>query len=299
MNPMLNPRVNNQDYIRFDPDGFVERNTADWPGLQADVVTARERRPFDYRLRSKYHLLIAAEHSERNDGETSVEGLPTSTLRSLSGKLTFIPAGHDCFGWQDPSVLMRISYFYVDPQALPLDEELRFPEIEFRPRLFFFDAELWRLTEKLKQETNRGGRLPHYGQALSVLLGHELIRIGTDATAPAAGTGGKGALSGWQEKRVACFIEEHLAEELPLSALADLVGLSSFHFARAFKRSFGVPPHRYHTGRRIERAKVLLAERSVTDVASAVGFAETSSFSAAFRRATGASPREFRRTVRA
>ncbi len=296
LNPMLNPRVDTLDYVRLDPDDFVERTSADWPGLQADVVTARERKPFDYRLRSKYHLLIAAEHSERDDGETSVEGLPTSTLRSLSGKLTFIPAGHDCFGWQDPRVLMRISYFYVDPQALPLDEELRFSEIEFKPRLFFFDAELWRLTEKLKQETNNGGRLPHYGQALSVLLGHELIRIGTDAIAPA---GGKGGLSGWQEKRVACFIEEHLAEELTLSALADLVGLSPYHFARAFKRSFGVPPHRYHTGRRIERAKVLLAERSVTDVALAVGFAETSSFSAAFRRATGASPREFRRTARA
>ena len=295
MNPTLNPRANTLDYVRFDPDGFVERNTAEWPGLQADVVTARERKPFDYRLRSKYHLLIAADHSERDDGETSVEGLPTSTLRSLSGKLTFIPAGHECFGWQDPRVLMRISYFYVDPQVLPLDDELRFPEMELRPRLFFFDPELWRLTEKLKQETNNGGRLPHYGQALSVLLGHELIRIGTDPQATATG---KGGLSGWQEKRVACFIEEHLADELPLSALADLVGLSPYHFARAFKRSFGVPPHRYHTGRRIERAKVLLAERSVTDVALAVGFAETSSFSAAFRRATGASPREFRRTVR-
>ena len=295
MNPVLNPRANNQNYVWFDPDGLFERRSADWPGLQADVVTARERRPFDYRLRSKYHLLIAAEHSERDDGETSVEGLPTSTLRSLSGKLTFIPAGHECFGWQDPRVLMRISYFYVDPQTLPLDEELRFAEIAFKPRLFFFDAELWRLTQRLKQETNDGGRLPHYGQALSVLLGHELIRIGTD---PQATSTGKGGLSGWQEKRIACFIEEHLADELPLRALADLVGLSPYHFARAFKRSFGVPPHRYHTGRRIERAKVLLAERSVTDVAMAVGFAGTSSFSAAFRRATGASPREFRRTVR-
>ncbi len=292
---MLTPRVNNQDFVRFDPDDLVERRSAEWPGLQADVVTARERKPFEYRLRSKYHLLIASEHSERDDGETSVEGLPTSTLRSISGKPTFIPAGHECFGWQDPRVLMRISYFYVYPHALPLDEELRFPEIELQPRLFFFDAELWRLTEKLKQETNNGGRLQHYGQALSVLLGHELIRIGADAHTPAAG---KGGLSGWQQKRVSCFIEEHLADELPLRALAELVGLRPYHFARAFKRSFGVPPHRYHTGRRIERAKALLAERSVTEVAMAVGFAETSSFSAAFRRATGASPREFRRTVR-
>ena len=51
---------------------------------------------------------------------------------------------------------------------------------------------------------------------------------------------------------------------LPLSALADLVGLSPYHFARAFKRSFGVPPHRYHIGRRIERAKVF-AGRTVGD----------------------------------
>ena len=79
--------------------------------------------------------------------------------------------------------------------------------------------------------------------------------------------------------------------------LAGLVDLSPYHFARAFKRSFGVPPHRYHVGRRIERAKALLRDRSVTEVALAVGFAETSSFSAAFRRTTRATPQDYRRTL--
>ena len=46
---------------------------------------------------------------------------------------------------------------------------------------------------------------------------------------------------------------------------------------------------------RIERAKALLVERSVTEVALAVGFAETSSFSATFRKAAGCSPSEYRR----
>jgi methylphosphotriester-DNA--protein-cysteine methyltransferase len=71
--------------------------------------------------------------------------------------------------------------------------------------------------------------------------------------------------------------------------------LSPYHFARAFKQSFGVPPHRYHIERRIARAKELLSGSSVTEVAMAVGFAETSSFSTAFRRATGFTPSEFRR----
>lgn len=114
---------------------------------------------------------------------------------------------------------------------------------------------------------------------------------------PAAKYGGARGLAGWQRKRVFEFIENHLAETISISALAALVQLSPYHFARAFKQTFGLPPHRYHMSRRVERAKVLLADRSVTEVAIAVGYAETSSFSASFRRTTGVSPSEFRRAL--
>jgi AraC family transcriptional regulator len=107
----------------------------------------------------------------------------------------------------------------------------------------------------------------------------------------------RGGLSGWQQRRVSDYIDAHLGESLRLSTLADLVDLSPFHFARAFKQSFGVPPHRYHVGRRIARAKQLLDARthSVTAIARDLGFAETSSFSATFRRVTGMSPMRYRR----
>jgi AraC family transcriptional regulator len=82
-----------------------------------------------------------------------------------------------------------------------------------------------------------------------------------------------------------------------LSELAALAELSPYHFARAFKQSFSIPPHHYHIGRRIERAKEMLSTRSVTEVVLAVGFAETSSFSAAFRKTTGLTPTEFRRGI--
>jgi AraC-like DNA-binding protein len=105
----------------------------------------------------------------------------------------------------------------------------------------------------------------------------------------------QGGLSSWQQKKLADFIEANLAEDVSLAQMAGLVGLSPYHFARAFKQSFGVPPHRYHVRRRMARAKALLAERSVTEVALAVGFAETSSFSTAFRKTTGLAPSEYRR----
>jgi AraC family transcriptional regulator len=81
-----------------------------------------------------------------------------------------------------------------------------------------------------------------------------------------------------------------------LSHLAEVVRLSPFHFSRAFKQSFGLPPLRYVTSRRIERAKTLLAgDGSITQVGLAVGFGETSSFTTAFRRHTGVTPTTFRR----
>ncbi len=110
---------------------------------------------------------------------------------------------------------------------------------------------------------------------------------------------GPRSLAVWQQRLVAAYIEEHLGEPIPLTALAKLVHLSSYYFCRAFKQSFGNPPHRYHVNRRIERAKTLLVDRaaSVTEIGLELGFSETSSFSAAFRQTTGITPTEYRRAL--
>ena len=107
----------------------------------------------------------------------------------------------------------------------------------------------------------------------------------------------RGGLAGWQRKRVLEFIEDHLQETISLSTLSALAQLSPYHFTRAFKQALGMPPHRYHMNRRVERATSLLVDRSVTEVALAVGYAETSSFSSGFRRLTGMTPTEFRRAL--
>lgn len=285
--------------VRVTPSEVLQHHVAHWTGLKADVVTMVQRQSVACRFKSNRHLLIAAERVEREDGESWIEGLPRSRLRNLSGKLTFVPAGYEFNGWQQPLVLARMVTFYIDPQGPLLDEQLRFSEIAFQPRLFFSDPELWRIAMKLKDEALKGeSALKHYGEALAVLLAHELVRLNNGG---AAASPARGGLAGWQQKRVADYIESHLADNVPLASLAALVDYSPFHFARAFKRSFGLPPHRYHVNRRIERAKELLAVpgNSVTAVGLAVGFAETSSFSAAFRKLTGRAPSDYRREVNA
>lgn len=291
---MTAPTSDDDCHVKITPSDAIQRLSAQWTGLRAEVITATQRTAFKCRFKSNQHLLIVSEHGEREDGETHVEGLPPSAARNLSGKMTFVPAGHMFSGWQEPRVLARATVFYIDPKGPLLDKELHFDAIEFQPRLYFTDPALWAITGKLKEEALKGeARLKQYGEALSVVLGHELVRLNS-AHEPGPARGG---LSGWQQKKVADYIEAHLTQSVPLTTLAELVGFSPFHFARAFKRSFGLPPHRYHVSRRIERAKELLAvpNSSVTEVALAVGFAETSSFSAAFRKHTGRPPSEYRR----
>jgi AraC-like DNA-binding protein len=109
-----------------------------------------------------------------------------------------------------------------------------------------------------------------------------------------------GGLAGWQQKRLVEYIAKRLDKKISLTDLANVAKLSRYHFARAFKQSFGEPPHRYLMRRRIERAKTLLENpaASVTDIAIEVGFADPVSFASAFRRSVGTTPTNYRRGIK-
>lgn len=85
--------------------------------------------------------------------------------------------------------------------------------------------------------------------------------------------------------------------DVSLAALAADAGLSRFHFCRAFKESTGMPPHVWLRQYRLEQAKAMLRDpsMSVIAVAVALGYASQTAFAAAFKKLTGLSPREFRR----
>jgi AraC family transcriptional regulator len=284
--------------IEFSPSEIVRHQTAYWRGVQAETVQIISREYFEYSFKQQRHLLIAVEQGARYDGETFVEGLPASNVRNYSRRLILVPAGRKLLGMQNPRLLTRSICLYIEPSTALVDPELRFAEADLEPRLLFEDGSLWQTALKLKaliNSTDSGDRM--YAEALGGVLAHELLRV--HGTAPAAGPASRGGLAAWQQRRVTDFMEDHLAEAVSLNDLAVSVRLSPYHFLRSFKQSFGMPPHKYWTSRRIERAKALLADprTSVTKVAFDVGFRGTSSFSATFHRVTGRSPRDYRRSL--
>jgi AraC family transcriptional regulator len=282
--------------VDISPFDVVRRHVMTWRGMAAESVQCTSQVRTKFSFRAPIHLLVAYEEGERRDGDTFVEGLPRSTLRHFARKLTFVPAGKEFCEWHDPRTPTRLVFVYLDQADLDANRDLDIANVSFPPRLFFEDPTLWSTVLKLKKSLESRALLDQsYVEALGVVLVHELFRLNRDVARVDPPV--QGGLAPWQQRTVAAYIEEHLAEPISLATLAALVRLSPHHFCRAFKKSFGVPPHRYHNGRRMERAKSLLVKRgsSVTDTGLTIGFSETSSFSAAFRRETGLTPTEYRR----
>ena len=101
------------------PADVVKRRVITWNGMAAEIVQATRRERMEFRFRGTRHLLVLCEQGVRSDGDTFVEGLPRSTLRDVTRKLTLVPAGRTYQEWHDPRVLTRIVYFYFDPASLP------------------------------------------------------------------------------------------------------------------------------------------------------------------------------------
>lgn len=97
-------------------------------------------------------------------------------------------------------------------------------------------------------------------------------------------------------ERVTSYIDQHLGEHIEIARLAQLVHISPYHFARMFKQAASIPPHRYITLKRVERAKELLCctEQSIVDIAACVGFQTQGHFTAVFHRHAGLTPKVFR-----
>lgn len=273
----------------------TKRSRSAWNGMSVEIVQMARRERCEFRFKENAHLLVVYEEGARQDGETHVEGLPCSKLRDVRHKVTFVPAGYEYRESYEPRVQSRIIFLYIDPAKMPARAGLDV-KAALRPKMFFEGAALRGTVTKITAAIEAGLVEECYLAALDAILIHELVRAVQGAEVKE--TVARGGLAGWQRRAVSAYIEEHLSESITLVKLAGLARLSPFYFCRAFKESFGVPPRRYLCTRRIERAKGMLAtaSSSVTEIGLAIGYSETSSFTAAFRKATGQTPTAYRRS---
>lgn len=107
----------------------------------------------------------------------------------------------------------------------------------------------------------------------------------------------RGGLPHWQAKRLATYIEENLEQPIRSPDLIALTGLSTGHFFRTFKETFGQAPFAYIARLRIERAQqmMLTTNHSLCQIALDCGMCDQSHLTRLFRHLVGMTPGEWRR----
>ena len=140
------------------------------------------------------------------------------------------------------------------------------------------------------------GKSPRVAALTQLLAAHLAEQYTKAATKTPAVRGG---LPIPQLRKVEDYVTAHLEEEISVELLAELVELSSSHFAHVFKESTGMTPLQFVTRQRITRAQQLIREtsRSLIDVGLEVGYTSPSHFAQVFRRVVGVTPTEFRSSL--
>jgi AraC family transcriptional regulator len=204
------------------------------------------------------------------------------------GDIDFIPAGlsetweqHDAGTVVDIQLTRSLVRRAADDIGLDPDRVGQEPICQFR------DPQIEHVARALDAERRMGypsGLL--YTDSLGLALAARLLSPGTPPATPNRG------LSTAQLRRVTDFVEDHLDQDLSLVRLADVVGVSASHFKTLFRRSTGLPVHRYVIERRVERARKLLLEGALPagQVAVMAGFSHQSHMARWMRRILGVTP---------
>ena len=255
----------------------LRQTMADGAAAPYDVTVP----PFDR------HVLIVARRA-RGVTEGRVDGKPVRFERR-SGQVTLMPAGVDTRWASGAGAARDLMHVHLDP-ALFDDFE---GGADLAPLVGQMQPEIVNVCGLLLDEVESGPPPALFWDSSARFLAGLLARrLGRQARGRAAG-----GLTPLQKRRLAAFIEARFTEDLTLGELAAVVDLSQFHFARAFRQSFGVPPHRYVTARRLEAAQQLLLDPalSVAAVAGRVGYQTPAALYRALVKSTGLTPSAFRR----
>jgi AraC family transcriptional regulator len=211
-----------------------------------------------------------------------------------SGDIIFCPAGiSKSLAWEQKNSCILLA---LEPRLVELVayDSIYADPIEFLPQFKIIDPLILQIVHALLSELESGcpsGRL--YGESAAAMLAIHLLKINSSVRQFVQEY--KGGLSKPKLSQIVEYIDEYLAHNIGLSELAEVVGMSQYHFTRLFKQSMGITPYQYLIRKRVERAKRLLLQEKlkIADVALECGFANQGHLSYHFKRLLNITPKAF------
>jgi AraC family transcriptional regulator len=150
------------------------------------------------------------------------------------------------------------------------------------------------ILSELSNETT-AGRM--YVETASLTLAARLLQKYCESRAYASTESSAPGLDQVRLRRVLDYIAANIDDDITLVKLAGIAGYSPFHFARKFALAMGISPHRYISRVRLQSAMAELAagKLPLAEIALNAHFSSQASFTRAFHRATGMTPKEYQR----
>ncbi len=279
---------------------LVEKRSAAWGAVRIDHCRFGEGRLAEH-SHAEHMLLLAL---SRCGGELSAAG-GFRARAQVRGGVCVIPSGQP-FGARVGGGGPECLAIYLDPALVARaareagDAGRRFEVVaRSKPRDPVVSRVGLALLAEMRGGAAQDGVARLYAESLANVLAVHVLRHYTDACAePRRFAGG---LSGPTLRRVLSYIADNHGRDLSLEDLAGEAAMSTFHFAREFKRATGTTPHQHLLKFRVERAKELLAESQLplAEVGLRTGFSHQSHFTRLFRRYTGTTPLGYRVMSRA
>src|ERR1700676_1641191 len=192
--------------------------------------------------------------------------------------------------------------FYITQVALDeMANEAGIPRVKglYAPNFCARDLVMFGLAQALAGAMEQAGeRTAMFSDCIALAFFAHIVRA--YGSVPIGGRNARGGLAAWQLNRARDLINVNLAHDPSIAEIAHECGLSSGYFARAFKRSTGIPPYQLLTKMRVERAKKLLNDTrcELAEIALHCGFVDQSHFTRVFSRSEGYSPGRWRRLHR-
>jgi len=276
-------------------------------GTDARFLAAKWRLPKMRFARDGGSQHVLAFHARGTATVTRTVGGTRTTNVAAAGSVTFMPAEAIVESWIESPV--ESVHIYIEASAFPdVSEGLR--RTAGGDVLFLGKRDPWLIgyfqmlvseCEQLSQPEPFADS-PFLAETGSLLLrhlrdrhAHAVARDHTDH----AGNHIVHPLRPVLLRRIAEYVEENMAQHIPLKPLADIAHLSIDHFVRTFSAATGKTPHQYVLERRLERAALLLRRdaTSLADIAHACGFRNASHFSVRFSAHFGMPPSQYRRNA--
>lgn len=279
-------------FLRIVPP--FRRTVIDGSGYAVERIALTPARSFEsfwYGLRA----MVTLNDLVLEQASVEIGGQDVEQLLDLRGRVTFLPKGVEAFGRgrladRENSVLTVYFDDLVEGRSISNFDPTK-------PLIRGTNTDLVATLNKIGRVIDNASPIDHV--LLDALVG--LLRVELGATQKVVDQSRvSGTLTAVQARSISEFIDARLNTRVTLKEMSELLGLSEFHFSRAFKKTFTISPYRYLLARRVERAKELLqqAELGIAEVGAMAGFTSSSQFSKTFQALSGVTPRDFRKAVR-